>query len=406
MMRFSTMAAVALGTFVASAPALALAAQGSGWYRATVTFKDKRQVPFFIQVPEGASEGKLINGEEQLPLGIRRSKDKLTLLPRQVYETRIDVKANPDGSLEGKWNRYTPFWGQIVLPFKATPIDAPDPQLRFPQPSGKKSAVTADYSGTWKLKLDKLGLGIAKLQQTPDGIVTGYFQVKHYGDFQHMAGNVRDGKLYLSTFDGSNVALHFGAELTKDKKRLKGRYNIADVWLEDFTAVRDDAFVLENEVRLKPGVKKLDVPALEKYAGKPVVLFMFATWCPACNDAQDTLKDIYQRMHKKGLEVVAVSYDLEEDQKINREKAEEFKKLHALPWPIETIPGTPETFGELEPFPDLDGMEALPVAVFVRPDGTVAGLHGGFSGPATGEDYQKVRAKFHRLAEEITSAPR
>ncbi|MBI4731243.1 MAG: redoxin domain-containing protein [Chloroflexi bacterium] len=47
--------------------------------------------------------------------------------------------------------------------------------------------------------------------------------------------------------------------------------------------------------------------SLSDYAGKPILLFFWATWCPYCNEEIPTLKDIYAAYKDDGLIVLAVN---------------------------------------------------------------------------------------------------
>ena len=51
--------------------------------------------------------------------------------------------------------------------------------------------------------------------------------------------------------------------------------------------------------------------------------------------------------------------------------------------------------------PVLDRLRAYPTTIFLDAAGKVHAVHTGFSGPATGEAHQKLRAKFEGLIEEM-----
>jgi hypothetical protein len=66
------------------------------------------------------------------------------------------------------------------------------------------------------------------------------------------------------------------------------------------------------------------------------------------------------------------------------------------------------TAGKGEPakaFPVLAEIKAFPTALFLNRDGSIAALHTGFSGPATGEAYQEERASFEKHVEELLASP-
>jgi peroxiredoxin len=48
---------------------------------------------------------------------------------------------------------------------------------------------------------------------------------------------------------------------------------------------------------------------LSALRGKVVFVNVWATWCPPCIEEMPTIQQLYQRLHAKGLEVLAVSLD-------------------------------------------------------------------------------------------------
>jgi hypothetical protein len=51
--------------------------------------------------------------------------------------------------------------------------------------------------------------------------------------------------------------------------------------------------------------------------------------------------------------------------------------------------------------PFLDRIRAYPTLVFVKRDGTIAAVYSGFSGPATGEAHEEMRARIEALIESL-----
>lgn len=89
--------------------------------------------------------------------------------------------------------------------------------------------------------------------------------------------------------------------------------------------------------------------ALNQFKGQVVVLNFWATWCPPCVEEMPSLVEMQRRMKAKGVTVVAVSIDVDE----NAYKL--FLKQHGVDLltvrdPKQTIPdlygthGWPETF--------------------------------------------------------------
>ncbi|CAN5180958.1 TlpA disulfide reductase family protein [soil metagenome] len=49
--------------------------------------------------------------------------------------------------------------------------------------------------------------------------------------------------------------------------------------------------------------------SLEQLRGQVVLLNVWATWCPPCRDEMPSMQRLHERLHERGLRVVAVSID-------------------------------------------------------------------------------------------------
>ena len=94
-----------------------------------------------------------------------------------------------------------------------------------------------------------------------------------------------------------------------------------------------------------------DTVSLSDLRGRPVVVNVWATWCPPCREEMPALESLQQRFADQGLSVVAVSIDAAGDARavdaFARELAPDVTVLHDPTRRIEsafrTI-GVPETF--------------------------------------------------------------
>jgi len=80
------------------------------------------------------------------------------------------------------------------------------------------------------------------------------------------------------------------------------------------------ALLLTPEItRIEPGARAPDYTvgsvtsgdsvALRDYRGRVVLLNLWATWCPPCEQEMPSMERLYQEMGPQGLEVVAISID-------------------------------------------------------------------------------------------------
>jgi thiol-disulfide isomerase/thioredoxin len=181
--------------------------------------------------------------------------------------------------------------------------------------------------------------------------------------------------------------------------------SMQNVWNEKFTATRADDYHMVNQVHLKKGAHTVHLRGLDRYRGKPTIAIIFATWCSSCNDAYPFFKQLYARYHAKGLEILGVAYDLAEDEKANLAELDRFRAKHDIPWELRQVPCTPETWAKAMP-PELEGWDGLPIILTVRADGTVQHVFGGWFGPATGAEGERLRAWFEEATQELVEAPR
>jgi peroxiredoxin len=100
--------------------------------------------------------------------------------------------------------------------------------------------------------------------------------------------------------------------------------------------------------------------ALSSYAGRPIVINLWATWCGPCRLEMPQLVDLYTTHKDRGLVILGISID-DSPEKI-RPFAEEFK----VPYPLLVGRDHPDLLRAL----GYDG--PVPISIFIRRDGTVA----------------------------------
>jgi thiol-disulfide isomerase/thioredoxin len=193
------------------------------------------------------------------------------------------------------------------------------------------------------------------------------------------------------------------AEISADGQTMSGVMSMQNVWNEKFTATKADDYHVVNQVHLKEGTHTVTLRGLDKYRGKPTIAIIFATWCSSCNDAYPFFKQLYATYHRKGLEILGVAYDLADDEQANLAELDRFRAKHQIPWELLQVPCTPETWAKAMP-PELEGWDGLPIIVLVRADGTVQHVFGGWFGPATGAEGERLRAWFEASTKALVEA--
>lgn len=98
--------------------------------------------------------------------------------------------------------------------------------------------------------------------------------------------------------------------------------------------------------------------ALADYQGRPLVLYFWATWCPACVQDIENMKRIHHRYRPEGIEFVTVSLDRD------LERLKNFIQRKKIPYPV-LFSGK----GWHDPVANQFGVSSTPTFVIISPDG-------------------------------------
>ncbi len=161
-------------------------------------------------------------------------------------------------------------------------------------------------------------------------MLTGSF-LTPAADYRYLDGIVTGDSLMLSGFDGDNVHL-LEAKIDNANTITGGVFYNGYTAKETWIAQRNDTAALPeiNEpTHLREGASRLsftfdDLQGLpvsindDKYKNKVVVVQLMGSWCANCLDETKFLADYYKRNHSKGIEVIALAYELTTD--VNRSK--------------------------------------------------------------------------------------
>jgi peroxiredoxin len=112
-------------------------------------------------------------------------------------------------------------------------------------------------------------------------------------------------------------------------------------------------------------VTRLDgsAAALAPRAGHPLLLVVFATWCPSCRSELPALRAIVPQLIRGGVDVVGV------DQAESTSEVQRFAQAYALPYPV-YVDGSGATKQYL-------GARIIPTTVATDRNGIVRILHSG-----------------------------
>ncbi|HKQ47788.1 MAG TPA: TlpA disulfide reductase family protein [Phycisphaerae bacterium] len=329
----------------------------------------------------------------------------------------ITAKSDSNGQLIGEWKKQTGEDKWTSIEFAAKRIAYSKKPLRFPRhfkiTEEIEKPTTVD--GRWAVKFsseESPAIGVFK--EGKDKTVEGTF-LTATGDYRYLAGSYEYGLLRLSCFDGSHAFL-FHARMQSDGT-LQGDFWSGAKWHETWTAKRDDNAVLPDgfdlteinpKVRLK-GLKFPDLEGKERALGEPgllgkaTIIEIFGSWCPNCHDAAELLVELEKKYGPRGLKVVGLAFESGDTERDVRQ-VKRYLERHKAMYPV-LLAGVRDREKASVALPVIEKLQSYPTFLFVDADGEVRSVYSGFSGPATGEEYAKLRKQFEGVIEKLLAGP-
>jgi thiol-disulfide isomerase/thioredoxin len=337
----------------------------------------------------------IVNADERLKMTLKSDKDSITaFFPESEAYLKFKLAQN-NTEIRGYWVNLNKK-SVVKIPFNAWQLN----EIIEMAPN------TSNISGRWKTtfspnsKEPETAVGI--FEQTA-GTIKGTF-LTETGDYRYLAGTIGTDQFQMSTFNGS-WAFRFEGKVVGDS--IYGIFYSGKSYQTTWIGVRDQGAKLTDEKNLTYVVndKPVQFDKIIDLKGKPfrypnsklenkvIVFQIMGTWCPNCMDETKMLNSFYEQYKSKGLEIISLGYEVGSNQKeqINRLKA--FKKRLGVKYGV-LLAGTNDKNVALEQFPMLNGIMSFPTSIIVDRKGKIRYVHTGFSGPATGEEYLKLRGKF------------
>ncbi|HEX8609274.1 MAG TPA: TlpA disulfide reductase family protein, partial [Pedobacter sp.] len=228
------------------------------------------------------------------------------------------------------------------------------------------------------------------------------------GDYRYMSGVVDGDSLKLSTFDGVHALLFKGKIITADS--IAGKFYGSLSPAESWTGARNEKVKLDAPVTaVKEGsdgrlaFTYLDLEGKEvslqsdRYKNKVVVIQLMGSWCPNCMDEMAFLSDYYSKNKSRGVEVIALAYELSTDKERSRKSLQRFQKQFKVEYPILN---TGVTVGDKQrtekTLPQLTEIKVFPTSLILNKKGTIEEINTSFYGPGTGEYYTAYKTNFEK----------
>jgi len=322
-----------------------------------------------------------------------------------VFESELILTILDSSHLEGVWANY--YKGpDYQIPVRATFGES----FRFSnQHDDFLKAIGSKYEVTFSPNTKEAYQAIGLFEQKGNDI-SGTFATET-GDYRHLAGNLLNDSIYLSTFDGSHAFL-FRAEL-KDST-LSGTFWSGSHFKENWVASLNNEAKLKNPdslTFLKEGYDRFEfsfpdetgkLVSLndERFNNKAVIVQIMGSWCPNCLDETAFLSSLHKKYKVDGLEVVALAFERTKTKEKALENLKRLKKRTNATYPFLLAGATRETDAE-EALPMLNHIMSYPTAIFIDKEGNIQRIHTGFYGPSTGKYYDDFVKETEALVEEM-----
>ncbi len=377
----------------AAPPAFAI---GERWDATVVV--NGLEVPFRFEIvtKDGAPVASLFNGDRRIASTSSRVRDGGVVLTFAQYGATLDLAVEP-GRLTGEYRRGT----RVTYPFTATPARSRGAALDAPS-----------IAGTWIVpakssKGEKAWRFVARQHA---GVVTASI-LRVDGDAGTLTGVYRDGRYLLSHFDGARPLV---LEVTPQPD---GSLKLLQNGKTEITAVRDGdpraaSIGAPTDPTLHTGVAdpsepfQFSFPDLDgrvvsntdpRFAGRVVLVNISGSWCPNCHDEAPFLAALYDKYHRRGLEIVTLSFE-DHDQLADPVRLRAFIRTYGLKHTF-LLAGEPDQLNEK--VPQGVNLNAFPTTFILGRDGCVRAVHAGFPGPGSGPFYDQARKELSATIETL-----
>ncbi|MCH7749452.1 MAG: TlpA family protein disulfide reductase [Acidobacteria bacterium] len=377
----------------------------AGRWDATVVVNDL-EIPFPFEIAEDGRvvTGSFFNGDLAITSTGGTFENGMLELAFAQYASTIEA-TYANGRLEGQYVRGS----RRPYPFRAVrAAESVAASLEAPSIAGVWIIPTESSKGekAWRFIV----------RQTGAEVEGGILRVD--GDTGTLTGSYRDGTFVMSHFSGARPLL---LEVTLEED---GSLRLLQNRQRELVAVRSDsARAAELDEPTDPSRHtrvadpsepfRFSFPDLDgqivtnadpRFAGKVVLVSITGSWCPNCHDEAPFLANLYKTYRDKGLEIVALSFE-EEEQLANPTRLRAFIEKYDLGYTF-LLAGVPDQLSEM--VPQAVNLNAFPTTFMLGRDGRVRAVHAGFPSPASGSFYTEAQHEItsqieHLLAESAES---
>lgn len=362
------------------------------------------QLPFHLDISKNKDKKytfQVINGNERIELESKIITSDSIVLRFPAFNSDLQINVSKK-QITGVWQNH--YKKDYTIPFEAKRKK----QFRFASKKKTNHSVDGKWKVTFSANTDDSYPAIGLFKQEKNK-VTGTF-LTETGDYRFLEGNIVGDSLFLSCLDGSHAFL-FKAGIKN--RKLTGKFFSGKHWSTNWIAERNDSFELPDPEKLTYVTNnqkvRFSLPDLENKTynfpseetnGKVTMIQIMGTWCPNCYDETIFFKELYDKYHKDGLEIISIGYEIQKDFNGQADIIKRFKEKLNLQHTF-LVGGYANKKGALKDFEMLNDVISFPTTIIIGRDGNVALVHTGFNGPGTGEVYEQFTHKMHSLLQNL-----
>jgi thiol-disulfide isomerase/thioredoxin len=375
-----------------------------GIWRASLKISADKELPFNFSVDDNG-QIVIINAAERVKItDILYTNESTIVINFPVFSSYIEA-VHKNGKLQGYW--INPEKKDYKIEFSAEH----NRKERFTTP---KTADALNVSGKWEVSFsqgtDNAYKAIGIFEQN-GSYLSGTF-LTETGDYRFLEGQVDANKLMLSCFEGAHAFL-FEADIENDKI-INGTFYSGNHWQEPWTALRNENFSLANAdslTYLKEGFDSFnfsfpdqngDTISLsdKKFQNKVLIVQIMGSWCPNCMDESVYLSELYNKYKSKGLEIIAIDYEIRNDFEVFKKNISKMKKDLGIEYTI-VFGGLAKKAEAAKTLPMLNHILSYPTTIFMDKNKKIIKIETGFSGPGTGSRYEEYVKNTSKFIEEL-----
>lgn len=365
-------------------------------------FLPGQPLPFNFEIKEENEKIVFVihNAEERIVCDITDVRGDSMFVHLPVFDSEIKIHIEGD-RLRGKWINYSKKGNPeiVFVGYKGV-------TERFTD----KAPSTLNVSGKWETWFDvdgpdsSIAIGVFNQQGNK---VTGTF-LTETGDHRYLDGVITGNTLKLSVFDGAHAWLYI-AEIKNDS--MNGMYYSGMTYKAPFHARRNENAKLRdpNTITRVVGNLNFSFPNLDstivslsdkEFQHKPTIIQFMGSWCPNCMDEARYFNDIYKTYHSQGLEIIGLAFERSAEFSKAKVSAGRFVNNLNIQYPV-LIGGVAGKDNVMKAIPQVKDFISFPTTIFLDDKGRVVKVHAGFSGPATGKEYERYKADFEKTIKKL-----